>query len=526
MDEYLQVALGAEDSRAMKDNYLLASVFKRYQSTDTGNVEARVSAAIDKLIDSELKCAETNRVFAGGLDRSNARIPMNYLPLLARARKHVSRILGRFRLDELPTACNFTPGATTEFTRKSGQLHNKWSKATHCTSRARPYVEAFMRWSKIPDLQRDITINERNTVFTVPKNFDRDRTACKPVTWNGFLQLGLGTMLRRRLRKEGLLQPDAQEYHGVLAKVASIVPGLVTRDLASASDCVAVGLLEALLPDEWFRVIMDLREPTGLLPDGSTVWWEKVSSMGNGFTFELETLVFYALVKACCSRESLVSVYGDDILFPAPHADRVDELLSFCGFEINLSKSFGPPSLFRESCGGHYFRGDNVKPFYITRLPATIGQIINLHNDVVRWVGDRPRPDHFLFDIWRLCREIVPREYWGPAPHQGVLWAEWDEARPNYHVDYQAWEVGCISFEPRSEDLGELMESIGDDDGPPVHPEKILGAYLQKLWCCDPLPWESTETSFYRSMTDREVRVWTYFDRTQWKRLTAETLCT
>jgi hypothetical protein len=248
--------------------------------------------------------------------------------------------------------------------------------------------------------------------------------------------------------------------------------------------------------------------------------------MGNGFTFELETLVFYALVKACCSRESLVSVYGDDILFPAPHADRVDELLSFCGFEINLSKSFGPPSLFRESCGGHYFRGDNVKPFYITRLPATIGQIINLHNDVVRWVGDRPRPDHFLFDIWRLCREIVPREYWGPAPHQGVLWAEWDEARPNYHVDYQAWEVGCISFEPRSEDLGELMESIGDDDGPPVHPEKILGAYLQKLWCCDPLPWESTETSFYRSMTDREVRVWTYFDRTQWKRLTAETLCT
>lgn len=534
MEEYLRLALGASDVRAMKDNYLLASVFKRYQSVDTDNVEMRVSAALDKLMESEVKCAESNRVFAGGLDRSNARIPLEYLPLLARARKHVSRILGRFRLDELPKACNFTPGATTEFTRKSGQLHNKWSKATHCTSRAQPYVEAFMRWSKIPDLQRDVIINERNTVFTVPKNFDRDRTACKPVTWNGFLQLGLGTMLRRRLRKEGLLQPDAQEYHGVLAKVASSVPGLVTRDLASASDCVSLGLLEALLPTDWFDVIMDLREPYGVLPDGSTVCWEKVSSMGNGFTFELETLVFYALVKACCSRESLVSVYGDDIIFPAPHADKVDDVLSFCGFEINLSKSFGPPSLFRESCGGHYFSGNNVKPFYITRLPATIGQIINLHNDVVRWVGDRPRPDHFLFDIWRLCREIVPREYWGPAPHQGVLWAEWDEARPNYHPDYQAWEVGCISFVPRSDDLGEeeTVTCYRGENYEPYEvyvnrtPEELLGAYLQKLWCCDPLPWESTETSIYRSMTDKEVRVWSYFDRAQWTRLTAETLCT
>lgn len=534
MEEHLRVALGASDWREMKDNYLLASVFKRYQSVDTDNVEARVSAALDKLMESEVKCAETNRVFAGGLDRSNARIPMSYLPLLARARKHVARILGQFRLDELPKACNFTPGATTEFTRKSGQLHNKWSKATHCTSRAMPYVEAFMRWSNIPGLQRVLKINERNTVFTVPKNFDRDRTACKPVTWNGFLQLGLGTMLRRRLRKEGLLQPDAQEYHGVLAKVASSVPGLVTRDLASASDCVALGLLEALLPTDWFRVIMDLREPTGILPDGTIVEWEKVSSMGNGFTFELETLVFYALVKACCSRESLVSVYGDDIIFPALHADKVDDVLTFCGFEINLSKSFGPPSLFRESCGGHFFGGNNVKPFYITRLPTTIGQVINLHNDVVRWTGDRPRPGTPLFDVWRLCREIVPREYWGPAPHQGVLWAEWDEARPAYHPDYQAWRVGCISFVPQSQDLRErvVVETLYEDSYDPeevqvvVNQDELFGAYLQKLWCCDPLPWESTETSIYRSMTDREVRTWTYFDRAQWNRLTAETLCT
>lgn len=526
MEKQFRDALGCVWWEDMKLQYLHASVFKRYQSTDADNVETRVSAALEKLLDSEVKCAETNRVFAGGLDRSNALIPLHLLPLLARARKHIDRILGRFRLDELPTACNFTPGATTEFTRKSGQLHNKWSKAAHCTSRAQPYVEAFMRWSGLPDLQRDVIVNECNSVFTVPKNFDRDRTACKPVTWNGFLQLGVGTMLRRRLRKEGLLHPDAQEYHGVLAKIASMIAGLVTRDLASASDCGALGLVDALFPPDWSKVIFDLREPFGFLPDGSIIEWEKVSSMGNGFTFELETLLFYALVKACCSKDSLVSVYGDDIIFPVAHADRVDELLSFCGFDINLDKSFGPPSVFRESCGGHYFSGHNVKPFYVTRLPTTVGQVILLHNDVVRWVGDYPRPDHFLFPIWRLCREIVPRAYWGPAPHQGVLWCEWDQARPTYNADYQAWQVGCISFVPRSEDLGTLMDASDDvDEWVNTHQDEIVGAYLQKLWCCDPLPWESTETSHYRSMTDREVRTWTFFDRAQWNRLTAELLC-
>ena len=521
MEEYFQRAVSAHTPEDVKYFYLLANVFKRYQASDAASRDLRIEAAVNKLLDSEERCKWTNQVFAGGLCRSNALIPLHLLPKLRRAAAICRRILGQFRLDELPRACGFTPGATTEFRRKDGVHHNKWARAAHMSGRVIPYYLAFQRWANIPQPPREIVQREANVVFTVPKNFDRDRTACKPVTWNGFFQKGAGTMIRRRLRREGLLLPDAQQYHGCLAKVASAFPGLVTRDLASASDTIAVELVDALLPPSWSKVLMDFREQLGTLPDGRIIRWEKISSMGNGFTFELETLVFYALVRACCRKDSLVTVYGDDLMFPGRYSDSVDELLAFCGFEVNRSKSFGLDSDFRESCGGHYWRGLDMKPFYITRMPQTLGDVINLHNDVVRWVGDCPRPGHFLHDVWRFCREIVPRVYWGPVGTQGVLWADWDDAIPTYWPDYQAFRVGMISFVPRSQDLGQLeppssftLETREPEWGPGT---SVFGAYLQKLWCVDPLPWESTETSTYKSMTDKEVRTWAYVDRAQWK---------
>ena len=517
MESILVDAHSQQDAAAFKRRYLDANVFKRFQATDPEQANLRVDAALEKLQDSEFSCRVSNRVFAGGLDRSNAHIPPDILRLLRTARAIIHRILGPFDIEELPRSCGFGPGATTEFSRKEALQHQKWARAAHCTVRAVPYVTAFCAWSGFPDLARELTVREANHVFTVPKNFDRDRVAMKPVSWNSFFQKGLGRMIRRRLRRIGLLLPDAQELHRVLVKVASMIPGLATRDLVSASDCEALSLIEVLLPPRWFEVILDLREAAGIYPDGSWTLWEKVSAMGNGFTFELETLVFYALVRAACSEESLVSVYGDDIICPAVHLDRVDYLLSFCGLKVNASKSFGLESKFRESCGGHYFDGVDVKPFYVTRLPATIGDAINLHNDIVRWSGGPPGPDHFLYDLWRLCRSVVPRVYWGPCPNQGSLWADWDECRPTYVPEYQAFRVGAVAYIPEDEDL--FIRNVIEDGQWVSTDRNYLGAYFYKLWVTSLDDDDSLVTSHYRSMTDRETRVWSYVDRAQWTAL-------
>ena len=98
---------------------------------------------------------------------------------------------------------------------------------------------------------------------------------------------------------------------------------------------------------------------------------EQFSSMGNGFTFPLETLLFYSLARAVlkymhASAEEwdMLSVYGDDITLPSRCFSLLTEVFTECGFLVNSRKSFsdGP---FRESCGADYLRSIDIRPFYV-----------------------------------------------------------------------------------------------------------------------------------------------------------------
>jgi hypothetical protein len=99
--------------------------------------------------------------------------------------------------------------------------------------------------------------------------------------------------------------------------------------------------------------------------------------MGNGFTFELESLIFFAIASCSCDA-GIVSVYGDDIIVPSQYATDVMKNLEMCGFSLNWDKSFidGP---FRESCGGDYFEGFDIRPVYVTGL-LSIKELYRLHN--------------------------------------------------------------------------------------------------------------------------------------------------
>jgi len=118
--------------------------------------------------------------------------------------------------------------------------------------------------------------------------------------------------------------------------------------------------------------------------------------MGNGFTFELETAVFLSIILAVRNlravREPLealvepgkdVYVYGDDLIIPTDYAQDVISALTYCGFSINKEKSF-TEGHFRESCGGDYFKGVDVRPYFMKKYPTEPQDWIGIANGIRR----------------------------------------------------------------------------------------------------------------------------------------------
>jgi hypothetical protein len=113
-----------------------------------------------------------------------------------------------------------------------------------------------------------------------------------------------------------------------------------------------------------------------------------VSSMGNAGTFPLETLVFWVygqsvklsrrsrqkehrctMMNSFCYQElqdySGISVFGDDCIVPTEMAPEFMDTLVGVGFIVNKEKSYYGSELFRESCGGDYLAGYDVRPFFL-----------------------------------------------------------------------------------------------------------------------------------------------------------------
>jgi hypothetical protein len=147
-----------------------------------------------------------------------------------------------------------------------------------------------------------------------------------------------------------------------MAKEGSVSGKYATIDLSAASDNIAYNVVALLFPFEWFRYLADVRSPLYFVRGTAPQKYEKFSSMGNGSTFAIETLIFSALCHAAGSTG--FSVYGDDIIIETEFVDILVEALEFLGFSVNQKKSYtsGP---FRESCGGNYFDGVDITPFYL-----------------------------------------------------------------------------------------------------------------------------------------------------------------
>lgn len=139
--------------------------------------------------------------------------------------------------------------------------------------------------------------------------------------------------------------------------------------------------------EPWVRLMEDLRSPEVRLPDGSWHRLELHSGMGNGYTFEVESLLFWAIAQSCCElygSAGTASVYGDDVIVPQDVSTRVVDALEGFGFRINSEKSF-LSGRFYESCGKHFFDVCDVTPVYEKSAEENLSSCIRSYNRLYRW---------------------------------------------------------------------------------------------------------------------------------------------
>lgn len=443
------------DQAKFADDYQAISFLRKvpFQNVEGLSPEAE---AKKKFFEAEAQCKETNhriRTFLAKPERASAVARQAFCLAVSAIREVLGDVVSSA---EWLSGCRFGPGA---FNHPSvSGLTSIYDKLQVCPSVTRDFREAgAVLVMSSPSWARSVTDTEvegfwpfvspdllhetpGNRVTFVPKTATTERAIAIEPLVNIYAQLGLGRMIRRRLDAVAHIDLNDQSLNQQLAREGSIRGFLATIDLSSASDTVARELVRALLPEAWYKVLDITRSKVGVL-DGTPFVYEKFSSMGNGFTFELESLIFWALSRSACviaGTPEMVSVYGDDIVVPVDAYDTLEEILTFFGFTFNKAKSFksGP---FRESCGKDYYNGCDVRPFLQTEVPEEVQDLFTLANGLRRLASRRLHPymgcDVRFRRAWKSVVSALPRciaSHVRVPAHAGDsdgLVCNWDEAQ-------------------------------------------------------------------------------------------------
>lgn len=235
---------------------------------------------------------------------------------------------------DLPSYIKVTNGATATHPRRYSGGAARLRRTMYATERSHPYLKALSRFWGYKINFRKI---HHNRVELVPKNWKTHRSiACEP-EGNSALQLAFDSFCKRRLKARLNTDLSDQSRNQRLALSASVHGKLCTVDLKAASDRLSLNLVHLLFEREWVDFFLDTRSPCWKFRDMPLKAYHKLSSMGNGYTFTIETLIFAAACRALGSVE--FSVYGDDIIIETELYPKLKELLAYLGFEINEEKT-------------------------------------------------------------------------------------------------------------------------------------------------------------------------------------------
>jgi len=396
------------------DDYLATSLLAKWPGfvhADLDPVSACKKA--DEL--AEHHCGLSNRRLRNALAAPNQENSA-YLHLISQMQADIARVLGGFDPVRWQESCRFGPGKAQG--QKGRCDYEKLVATPSCTAgfltegsaliaECSPWLEALSGIAPDPEEQAyadltgeelhvfDVVIEPGDVNIMVPKNAKTKRGIRSQPGLNVYAQLGIGVMIRQQLKAAGL-DLDDQGPNQLLAKLGSKNNRSVTIDLKGASGHICRVLPDILLLDDSPRWLyaMNLCRTRQMIPhgenpkDGNWVPLRSFSAMGNGFTFELESLIFWAATRACrrAVGDTLqYRVYGDDIICSRETADLLIPFLNFLGFPLNAKKTFieGP---FRESCGADFWRGTNVRPIFFSATEEELQEGNSSGTSILRWL--------------------------------------------------------------------------------------------------------------------------------------------
>jgi hypothetical protein len=454
------------DLGAARGSLLVRELFSKYD--DNSESPEKENTTWKKFHLAELICKETNRTFPRRFNTDR---------FWREVYHRIARVLKEFSWDECHRGMDFGPGATTRLPRKRSSAAYKYSGIPESTLGNAVLATCAIRMEPLwiqsvgfnPKAPNDLVkVVPGNCVIVVPKNYKTGRTIAKEPDMNIYVQKGIGSVIRRRLKSVGVNLND-QTRNQCAACEGSLLGELATIDLSMASDTLSYEVVSALLPNSWWWALEQSRSPVGVLPSGDRVVYQKFSSMGNGYTFELETLIFWAIAQCVCSAptemDNRILVYGDDIVVPSDKAEAVMERLREAGFTPNPDKTFhqGP---YRESCGKHYFSGYDITPFYVRKPVKALDRLFLVHNNVYRWSA---RTGVDSSSVLTGLKGLAPAKWREPRLPDGfgdgAFVGAVDELRLDPHpYGWESWQVDAlqVSQDLLCDDLpmGQLIASL------------------------------------------------------------------
>lgn len=434
-DKIIDLAVSPSSYNSRDDfakDYLLASLVKKYQGFRIPGLDRR-ARAFEKWRAAEESCSRVNFFLRSLLDGQGIPYPHRVVEILYLAQRKVSKILGSVDFDYIREHCRFGPGSDLSTDGDFTSSYNKYRTKGSATPWILDTFSEVFSEDRREDYLHECEFVTSNRLSFVPKNAKIDRSICTEPRWNIYLQLGIGELINQRLLRYGLdvkLQFRNQE----LARIAHVF-GLATIDISSASDCVAKSLVLFLLPDDWSDLLFKSRSPSAIYR-GRRYLLEKISSMGNGYTFPLESLIFFALAESTadfCDAPRVIGTFGDDLVIPDEIYPQFTEVLSYLGFDVNNEKSFRK-GRFHESCGKDYFDGVDVRPFFLKKRVSTVLDLYILANQISEYSRRLPAVSQAL-DL-KTVRDyvigLIPEEarLFGPIGLAGVLHSTFDECCP------------------------------------------------------------------------------------------------
>jgi len=423
------------------------------KSKDTVNRKIRDSACWDSFIQANNLCGDQNQGFE--------HLDSNVMETLELARidiynafwKHAESEKFEFDWCKLNDSKNeflvpvsgFSSGPGTCTGVVGTSVLEKYREAWHTSSELGKRLLLIIRRYSVPiQMLPKFVVELVSSVKAkfVPKKSTASRMIAPQLNGDLFLQYPAESCLRNMLLFFGIDLETQQDKNRRMAREGSTYDNMdmydrhlkrrkmraCTIDLTSASDIVGWVLCNFLNPVPLQEYLMSCRSELLVTEDDQSAILNMMATMGNAYCFPLQTMVFCSFVRAIYRRLGLpllnnngepnYGVYGDDIIVDIAAYDEVIKLLKCLKMVPNVKKSFSH-GLFRESCGGDFYNGYNVRPVMVETL-KTDNDLYSLSNRLLDWSAAHSIDVSATVSLLLAkvkYKVVVPMDF---GPHQGL----------------------------------------------------------------------------------------------------------